>query len=402
MTGKNILIVGQQPWDSELGSNCKDIALEFSKRNRVLYVNSPLDRSTSIRRKRDSDVKHRLRVIAGKQNGLSKISDNLWVLYPNCLVESINWLDNEWVFDRVNKLNNKRFAAAIKKHLHTVGFDKGFMLFNDNEIMKCFYLKEYLQPELAIYYSRDFIVGAPYWNKHGPRLEPLMIKKSDICFSNSVYLTNYCKQYNVNAHFVGQGFDANLFQVPSPIEDIPSELIGLRRPMIGYVGVLHSSRLDIEAMIHIAKHRPDWTLVLVGPEDAKFKQSELHKLRNVLFLGMKPMDQLSRYIHAFDVCINPQFLTPLTVGNYPRKVDEYLAMGKPVVALATHAMQSFADYTYLAENKEKYIDLIERALAEDSIELQNKRKTFASSHTWENSVETMYRRLSEMNLQIHE
>src|SRR3546814_4427103 len=87
------------------------------------------------------------------------------------MIESINWLDNKWVFDSLNKLNNRRFAAAIKRKLKAVGFDNGFVLFNDSEIMKCFYLKEYLEPDLTIYYSRDFIVGAPYWNKQGPRLD---------------------------------------------------------------------------------------------------------------------------------------------------------------------------------------------------------------------------------------
>ena len=30
ITGRDIVIVGQQPWDVEIGSNCKNIALEFS------------------------------------------------------------------------------------------------------------------------------------------------------------------------------------------------------------------------------------------------------------------------------------------------------------------------------------------------------------------------------------
>ncbi|WP_262247658.1 glycosyltransferase [Parapedobacter soli] len=389
MTGKNILIVGQQPWDSELGSNCKDIAVEFSKQNKVLYVNSPLDRATSIRRKTDADVIFRRRVIAGKENGLHQVRNNLWVLYPDCIVESINWLDNEWAFDLFNRLNNRRFASAIKRKLDVVGFDDGFVLFNDNEIMKCFYLNEYLAPDLSIYYSRDFIVGAPYWNKHGPRLEPRMIRKSNVCFSNSSYLTNYCRQYNSNVHFVGQGFDTQLFRVIEDTE-VPAELAALDRPLIGYVGVLHSSRLDIDVMVHIARSRPEWTMVLVGPEDNTFKQSELHRLDNVVFLGMKPMDQLPRYIQFFDVCINPQFLTPLTVGNYPRKVDEYLAMGKPVVALSTHAMQLFADHTYLARNSTEYVGLIERALKEDNEVIRQRRMAFAARHTWAESVGMMY------------
>ena len=36
MRNKDIIIVGIQPWDIEIGSNCKNIALEFAKDNRTL------------------------------------------------------------------------------------------------------------------------------------------------------------------------------------------------------------------------------------------------------------------------------------------------------------------------------------------------------------------------------
>ncbi|HAI83429.1 MAG TPA: glycosyl transferase family 1, partial [Chitinophagaceae bacterium] len=87
-----------------------------------------------------------------------------------------------------------------------------------------------------------------------------------------------------------------------------------------------------------ATAKPEWSLVLVGPEDEAFKQSALHQLPNVHFLGSKQPEALPEYVAAFDVCINPQLLNEVTIGNYPRKVDEYLAMGKPVVATQTEAM----------------------------------------------------------------
>ena len=51
---QDIIITGLQAWDVEIGSNCKSIALEFSKNNRVLYVNSPLDRKTYLFDRKDS------------------------------------------------------------------------------------------------------------------------------------------------------------------------------------------------------------------------------------------------------------------------------------------------------------------------------------------------------------
>ena len=44
------------------------------------------------------------------------------------------------------------------------------------------------------------------------------------------------------------------------------------------------------------------------------------------------------YLQHFDVCINPQEVNDITLGNFPLKILEYLAMGKPVVATATHLM----------------------------------------------------------------
>jgi glycosyltransferase involved in cell wall biosynthesis len=55
-------------------------------------------------------------------------------------------------------------------------------------------------------------------------------------------------------------------------------------------------------------------------------------------LGAQDVNRLPEYIKASDVCINPQLLNETTKGNYPRKIDEYLAMGKPVVATKTIAM----------------------------------------------------------------
>ncbi len=96
---------------------------------------------------------------------------------------------------------------------------------------------------------------------------------------------------------------------------------------------------------------------------------------------------MPRYIYEFDVCLNPQVINDVTIGNYPRKIDEYLAMGKPVVATLTEGMDLFTDHVYLPTTKEGYLEKIQRALDEDSPELQAGNIRFAGTHTWENHVE---------------
>jgi len=394
VTNRDIVIVGQQPWDVEIGSNCKNIALEFSKNNRVLYVNSPLDRITLLRHKHEDRIQKRISIIKGKEEGIVKIEDNLWNVYPDKIIESINWIKSKPVFNFLNKINNSRFASSIRKAIKKLGF-KDVILFNDNDMFRSFYLKDLLKPSISMYYSRDYMLAVDYWKFHGEKLEPQLIAKSDLCIANSTYLANYCRQYNPHSYYVGQGCELDIFTAKQE-NNTPADMKNIPGPLIGYVGALQHIRLDIELLATIAERRPGWSIVLVGPEDNEFKASRLHAIKNIHFMGAKPPATLPAYINVFDVCLNPQIVNQVTIGNYPRKIDEYLAMGKPVVATATDTMSIFADHTYLGKNAEDYIMLIEKALKENSPTLQAERKAFASTHTWENNVREIYKAINNI------
>lgn len=392
--GRDIIIVGQQPWDVEIGSNCKNIALEFSKYNRVLYVNSALDRISLLKGSTDPKIVKRINVIKHIEKGLIQISSSLWNLFPDTLVESINWIKLHSLFKFLNRINNQRFANSILEATQELGF-KDFILFNDNDMFRSFHLKEMLKPTLTIYYSRDYMLAVDYWKRHGEKLEPLLIADADICLANSTYLADYCKKYNPNSYYVGQGCELDLFiefnstELPKDIQSIP----GIK---IGYVGALIGLRLNVDLLIEIAKFKAEWSIVLVGPEDELFKSSELHQLSNVYFLGSKSPNLLPDYINSFDICLNPQVVSQVTIGNYPRKIDEYLAMGKPVVATSTPFMEAvFSKYTYLANDTQEYLSLIELALEENNSEKASLRKAFAATHTWENSVAEIYRAIQK-------
>jgi teichuronic acid biosynthesis glycosyltransferase TuaH len=395
ITNRDIIVVGQQPWDVEIGSNCKNIAEEFAKHNRVLYVNSPLDRITKWRSKNDKKIQKRINVIAGKEAGLIQLGENFWNLYPDRLIESINWIGNQRIFEWLNKINNKTFAGSIQRAIDQLGFSN-IILFNDNDMFRCFYLADYIKPSVSIYYSRDFMLAVDYWKKHGEKLEPELIAKSTLCVANSTYLADYCKKYNPHSYYVGQGCELAIFMDYKGTH-IPDDIACIQKPVIGYVGALLGLRLDIGLLETIAVERPSWQIVLVGPADEAFKASKLHQYKNVYFLGAKAPHELPAYIAAFDICLNPQLISEVTVGNYPRKIDEYLAMGKPVVATSTPFMEAvFSEYTYLGLTASDYIELIEKALVENNIAKQLGRKNFAASHTWENSVKAIYKAIEQV------
>jgi glycosyltransferase involved in cell wall biosynthesis len=389
MKGKDIIVVGIQPWDIAIGSNCKNIAEEFAKHNRVLYVNAPLDRATLKYERNTEKTQKRLKILKGELPDIYQIHASLWTLYPRTKIESINLLPGCFIYDLLNKRNSRLFASQIMDAAKRLGF-KDFILFNDSLMFMGIHLKELLKPKLYIYYMRDFLTKHPYWKKHGERLEPQLIKTADLVVNNSTLYAEYGARFNKHSYMVGQGCDTSLFNDELRTINVAADLLQIPKPIVGYVGFLSSRRLDIKLLEKIAIELNPWSLVLVGPEDEEFEQSKLHTLPNVYFLGSREPEKLPDYIKGFDVAINPQLINDATMGNYPRKIDEYLALGKPTVGSATKAMEYFNEVAYLASNHSDFVELIKTALKTDSAEKQAQRKSCAFSHSWENNVNTIY------------
>lgn len=385
--GRNILIIGLQPWYYNIGSNCKDIATRLSEHNRVLYVNKPLNRKTWYSKNKDEGVQLHYDIIKNKKSKVQQIQHNMWQLFPESIIESINWLPSTAMFKKINYANNKRLSLDIKAAMDELGFDD-IILFNDNDIYNGYYLKELLSPSVYIYYCRDYLRGYAYWKKHCDILEPELIEKSDAVVTNSEFYTAYCIQHNPESYYIGQGCNISVFD-GNKTYDTPADIASIAYPIIGYAGTLDADRLDENIIATIAKTHPNYNVVLVGPEYDNFKNTILRNLNNVHFLGRKPLAELPAYISAFDVCINPQVKNEITKGNYPLKIDEYLAMGKPVVATRTEAMRMFEPYTYLSDSPLEFISLVTKALSENNEKRTTERKEFARTHTWEKSVEEL-------------
>jgi glycosyltransferase involved in cell wall biosynthesis len=392
---RDIVIIGLQSWDIEIGSNCRDIARELARHHRVLYVNSPLDRLTALRKRSEPQTRQRLNVIRGKQEDLVQQEQNLWVLNPSTMLESISSLRWDWMFDALNKVNNERFAREIRSAVQRLGF-RDYILFNDGNMFRGFYLKEILHPKMYVYYFRDNFLAMDFWKTQGTRIQPALMAKSDLVLANSVFLAELAKKYNRNTVYVGQGFDGDLYD-KSIVGPPPADIRDIRHPVVGYTGALISLRLDPEIILYLARNNPSWNIVLIGPEDEDFRASELHRLANVHFTGPKKPNELPACINHFDVCINPQKLNEMTMGNYPRKVDEYLALGKPVVATRTTSMEEFSRIVYLADTREEFANQVKLALLENTELLEKERQEYAYTHSWEKNVEKMYE-LLERNL----
>jgi teichuronic acid biosynthesis glycosyltransferase TuaH len=382
----NFVIISLSRFNIEFGSNIRDIALELSKHHNVLYIDVPMKRKEIWFKKElasVAEVKERL----AKKEKLVRVNDRLWHYIDNCVLESINGISSNKLFSFFNWINNRTLARVIKSAVKQVGFDE-YILINDNDIYNGLHLKSLLRPALYVYYLRDYLTAMPFWKRHGSVLEPRLLNKADLVFTNSEYLNEYARKHNKNSYYVGQGCEIEHFLEENYVHH-ENVFQNLSRPIIGYMGALSSQRLDIDLIEWLASELKEFNFVMIGHEDLRFANSNLHHINNIHFLGRKDFETLPQYLHQFDVAINPQAVNDLTIGNYPRKIDEYLASGKPVVATWTKAMEPFADHVLLAHSKEEFKLFIQQAVADKDPVQRAQRINFAKQHTWENSVQMM-------------
>jgi len=126
-----------------------------------------------------------------------------------------------------------------------------------------------------------------------------------------------------------EGADANRARV-----QMPCELIANRK-IIMYAGSLANYQgldLLVSAMAGVTAHSPEVVLVIVGGDEKGIKRlAALAKgagVKQVLFMGKKPPDQIPDFLSAADVLVSPR-----RGGlNPPAKIYTYMQSGKPVVA----------------------------------------------------------------------
>ena len=111
-------------------------------------------------------------------------------------------------------------------------------------------------------------------------------------------------------------------------------------------------------------------------------------LPNVHLTGQRPHAELADYVHGFDVCVVPYVDSPHTATVVPTKINEYLAVGKPVVSTALPPVREFNEehrgVLLTAEPEaESFLAAVERALRlPRDEETRRRRRRVAEQADW--------------------
>lgn len=219
------------------------------------------------------------------------------------------------------------------------------------------------------------------------RWEGRLLEEADVVFTVSAILYQRALARNPHSFLIPNGVDDQLCATAVADPQMPPDMLSLSRPIIGYVGVIQST-LDFRLLDEVATGHPLWSFVFVGPLELGSQEERFHQLLrkgNVHYLGPKPVLSVPYYVKSCDVCIMPDRERP---GTDPLKLYEYLACGRPVVALDNPSVRRFAGLVEIAEDAGGFAAALERSVhdAAGSAEL---RMRAVRAHSWHARVHAM-------------
>lgn len=381
--------------DHEYSSVSLSWAKEFAKNNRVFYINHPYSfRDFAEGVGKNKKIRERASQLLTRQIAYETVKDipeNFVSVQPT-LTLPINWLSPGGAYDSFSKINNRVVLRAIKKVIKDYGIKK-YIFLNCYDPYFAGHVPKSLNPTLSVYQCIDDISQDPYSVKHGQKLEEKAIANSDFAMVTGTQLKRILVKHNPNTHVVHNAVDISIFEKTLATDfERPEEIRHVKTKIIGFTGNMDYLRMDYPLIKKVAEANTDKTVVLVGPINSdEFYELGIDKLPNVITTGSKKIYELPNYLKFMDVVMIPFLCNTLTASIYPLKINEYLAAGRSVVSTTfSEDIRGFRDVIYLADSHHEYLKLIDRALEENSPELEQKRFNVAQENTWAARVEQFW------------
>jgi teichuronic acid biosynthesis glycosyltransferase TuaH len=386
-----IFISSMSRWDGEISSASLALAKVLSRTNQVFYIDYPYSWADIWRERNLKTVKRRMPALLYRKDFLVPVtgqSANLLGATPAPVIPNYS-LPDGLIHNLAAQYNNGQLAGLVKKVLKQKGISDYIFInsFNPSYLAS---VDKYLDPALSIYHSRDAIEEV---YRNGLQKENECVRHYDMAMATSKRLCTAIGERNDReiAYFPNGG-DIKLFKTAFTQDlEKPAELAHIKTPIIGYTGAI-CQRIDYELLIKIARRHHDKTIVLVGPrQDKDFCATNLDEIPNIIFTGPKKIDQLPAYLKHFDCAIIPFLKNNLTAGIYPLKINEYLGAGRSVVTTNfSEDIAGFGDYIGIADDHEQFLQMIDKAIAENSQSQKLARMQAAQGNSWENRAELFW------------
>jgi glycosyltransferase involved in cell wall biosynthesis len=379
LSGRSIVCIGTADWTSSLWTNQQHLMSRLARDNRVVFTESQgLRRPTLAGR----DVRRVARRIA---TGLRppRLLDGVWVVSPLVLPAHGS--------PHVRRLNVAILKALVRRAMRRGGLERPILwAYNPHAHA----LAGSLGESLLVYHCVDDIAAQEGIDSASfEAAEAALASRADLVFVSAPPLVEHARRRGARkVVLLPNVADVDHFRGAGELDD-PPELAPVPHPRLVFAGALAAKKLDLDLLLELARRRPDWSLVMVGPQgegDPRGDLAGLEAASNIHLVGAKPFRELPAWLGAGDVGLIPYAANPYTAAVFPMKVYEYLAAGLPVVSTPLPSLRG-VDGIEFAATPAEFEQAVDSALRDESPDRRAERVALAEAHSWERRVEEIGR-----------
>lgn len=380
LKNQNIICISSIDWDF-IWQGHQEIMSTFAKSgNRVLFIEN-----TGVRAPTFKDmprIKKRMLSWVKSIRGFRRETDSLYIYSPVIL---------PLPYSRIARWFNRRLIIpALRRWMKAAEFHDP-IIWTFLPTATALDIINDIDRKLLVYYCiADFseLAGNP---KKIQKTEDELIKKCDLIFAQGEILAKKCGRFSDNVRIFPFGVRLEIFEnYQNTAAHPPKDIKNIKKPIIGYAGGVHR-HIDFKLIKTIAENHPEWSLVFVGPVQTDV--SELKKYNNIFLLGKKDFSALPAYINEFDAGIIPYAKSEYTETVFPTKLNEYHAMGKPVVSTEIQEVVNFnlrnENLVFIAKTDKEFIESVVSAVKDKDEKLKALRVDLARKNNWTPRIEEM-------------
>jgi glycosyltransferase involved in cell wall biosynthesis len=377
LAGRDIVCVGFNDWAAEVWTNQHHLMARLAADNRVLFVESlGLRRPTLAAR----DVRRMARRLKSGLGGprpvaATGIDGTLRVVSPLVLPAHANRL--------ARRVNAFALPRLVGRAAARVGIREPILW---GYVPQAELLLDRLAPSLVVYHCVDDIAAHPRIDAAAfQAAERRFARRADLVLASSPPLAEKMRRLSSNVHCMTNVADVELFAAARNPGPIDPAVAAVPEPRIVFTGAIAATKVDVPLVTELARLRPDWSIVLVGPVglgDPQTDASGLAGIDNVHLIGARRYTHLPAVLRGAQAAIVPYLLNDLTAGIFPMKVYEYLAAGLAVVATRLPALRG-VDGISFATGASDFARQLERLMSEDGPAARSARSRLADGHSWE-------------------
>jgi UDP-galactopyranose mutase len=247
-----------------------------------------------------------------------------------------------------------------------------------------------LAPLAVVYDCMDELSGFAGAPAALGALEAELLERADVVTTGGRSLYEAKRTRHANVHAFPSSVDvAHFAKARSGLADPPDQS-AIPGPRLGFAGVI-DERMDLALVEDVARRRPDWHLVMLGPV-AKIDPASLPQLPNIHWLGMKSYADLPSYFAGWQVGLLPFARNAATRYISPTKTPEYLAAGLAVVSTSIRdVVTPYGDrgLAHIADDPAGFVAAVEAALREDAAIRRRAADAFLGQGSWDETTRRM-------------